>query len=213
MAVELPNGATVHIATALAAEKKATVATNAAECVLTVAGHGFANGDLVLFKSGWGKLNERVFQIGDVKADTFKLTGIDTSNADEFPAGSGIGAVQKITDWVQVSQIVEFSTSGGEQQYVDFGFLEDDFDQQIPSTKSAMSMSIKIADDTSLSGYKAAAKCSDKGGKWPLKVVLKGGGLICYNGYPSMNKTPELVRNQVMAVTLSYAISGEVNRY
>ena len=213
MAVKLPNGATVHIATALAAEKKVTVATNAAECVLTVAGHGFANGDLVLFKSGWGKLNERVFQIGDVKADTFKLTGIDTSNADEFPAGSGIGAVQKITDWVQVSQIVEFSTSGGEQQYVDFGFLEDDFDQQIPSTKSAMSMSIKIADDTSLPGYKAAAKCSDKGGKWPLKVVLKGGGLICYNGYPSMNKTPELVRNQVMAVTLSYAISGEVNRY
>ena len=213
MAVKLPNGATVHIATALSAEKKATVATNAAECVLTVAGHGFANGDLVLFKSGWGKLNERVFQIGDVKTDTFKLTGIDTSNADEFPAGSGIGAVQKITDWVQVSQIVEFSTSGGEQQYVDFGFLEDDFDQQIPSTKSAMSMSIKIADDTSLPGYKAAEKCSDKGGKWPLKVVLKGGGLICYNGYPSMNKTPELVRNQVMAVTLSYAISGEVNRY
>lgn len=213
MAVKLPNGATVHIATALAAEKKVTVATNAAECVLTVAGHGFANGDLVLFKSGWGKLNERVFQIGDVKTDTFKLTGIDTSNADEFPAGSGIGAVQKITDWVQVSQIVEFSTSGGEQQYVDFGFLEDDFDQQIPSTKSAMSMSIKIADDTSLPGYKAAAKCSDKAGKWPLKVVLKGGGLICYNGYPSMNKTPELVRNQVMAVTLSYAISGEVNRY
>lgn len=213
MAVKLPNGATVHIATALAAEKKATVATNAAECVLTVAGHGFANGDLVLFKSGWGKLNERVFQIGDVKTDTFKLIGIDTSNADEFPAESGIGAVQKITDWTQVSQIVEFSTSGGEQQYVDFGFLEDDFDQQIPSTKSAMSMSIKIADDTSLPGYKAAAKCSDKGGKWPLKVVLKGGGLICYNGYPSMNKTPELVRNQVMAVTLSYAISGEVNRY
>lgn len=213
MAVKLPNGATVHIATALAADKKVTVATNAAECVLTVAGHGFAAGDLVLFKSGWVKLNERVFQIGDVKTDTFKLIGIDTSNADEFPADSGIGAVQKITDWTQVSQIVEFSTSGGEQQYVDFGFLEDNFDQQIPSTKSAMSMSIKIADDTSLPGYKAAAKCSDKGGKWPLKVVLKGGGLICYNGYPSMNKTPELVRNQVMAVTLSYAISGEVNRY
>lgn len=213
MAVKLPNGATVHIATALAADKKVTVATNAAECVLTVAGHGFAAGDLVLFKSGWVKLNERVFQIGDVKTDTFKLIGIDTSNADEFPADSGIGAVQKITDWTQVSQIVEFSTSGGEQQYVDFGFLEDNFDQQIPSTKSAMSMSIKIADDTSLPGYKAAAKCSDKGGKWPLKVVLKDGGLICYNGYPSMNKTPELVRNQVMAVTLSYAISGEVNRY
>lgn len=39
MAVKLPNGATVHIATALAADKKVTVATNAAECVLTVAGH------------------------------------------------------------------------------------------------------------------------------------------------------------------------------
>lgn len=213
MAVKLPNGATVHIATALAAEKKVTAASNAGEAVLTATAHGFANGDLVLLTSGWGKLNERVFQIADVKADTFKLVGVDTTNADVFPAGAGVGAVKKITAWTQISQIVEFSTSGGEQQYVDFGFLEDDYDQQIPSTKSAMSMSVKIADDTSLPGYKAAAKCSDAGGKWPLKVVLKGGGLICYNGYPSLNKNPELVRNQVMAVTLSYAISGEVNRY
>lgn len=213
MAVKLPNGATVHIATALAAAKNVTAATNAAEAVLTSTAHGLANGDFVLLKSGWGKLNERVFQVGGVATDTFKLAGIDTTNTDNFPAGSGGGTVQKITGWTNISQIIEFSTSGGEQQYVDFGFLEDDYEQQIPSTQSAMSISIKIADDPNLDGYKAAVKASDAGTQTPLKIVLKGGGQIVYNGYPSLNKTPEMTRNQLMAVTLSYAVSGPVNRY
>ena len=213
MAVKLPNGATVHIATALEAAKKVTAATNAAEAVLTSTAHGLATGDFVLLKSGWGKLNERVFQVSGVATDTFKLVGIDTTNTDNFPAGSGGGTVQKITGWTNISQIIEFSTSGGEQQYVDFGFLEDDYEQQIPSTQSAMSISIKIADDPSLDGYKAAVKASDAGTQTPLKIVLKGGGQIVYNGYPSLNKTPEMTRNQLMAVTLSYAVSGPVNRY
>ena len=59
----------------------------------------------------------------------------------------------------------------------------------------------------------AAAKASDAGGKTPLRLVLKGGGQIVYNGYPSLNKTPEMTRNQIMAVTLAYAVSGPAARY
>ena len=49
--------------------------------------------------------------------------------------------------------------------------------------------------------------------KTPLRLVLKGGGQIVYNGYPSLNKTPEMTRNQIMAVTLAYAVSGPAARY
>ncbi len=213
MAVKLPNGATVHIATAYDAAKPVTVASNAVEAVLTVTGHGFNDGDFVLLESGWGKLSERVFQIGGKTNDTFKLVGVDTSDVDVYPAGGGKGSVKRITGWTQIPQIIEFSTSGGEQQFVDFGFLEDDYEQQIPSSQSALSITVKIADDPSLPGYKAAVKASDAGGKTPLRLVLKGGGQIVYNGYPSLNKTPEMTRNQIMAVTLAYAVSGPAARY
>ena len=213
MAVKLPNGATVHIATNYEAAKPVTVATNAVEAVLTVTGHGFNDGDFVLLESGWGKLNERVFRIGGKTNDTFKLVGVDTSDVDVYPAGGGKGSVKRIAGWTQIPQIIEFSTSGGEQQFVDYGFLEDDYEQQIPSTQSALSITVKIADDPSLPGYKAVAKASDAGGKTPLRLVLKGGGQIVYNGYPSLNKTPEMTRNQIMAVTLAYAVSGPAARY
>ena len=213
MAVKLPNGATVHIASGFAAFKEVTAITNATEAVVTAAGHGLNDGDFVLLRSGWGKLNERVFQIGGKTNDTFKLVGVDTSDTDAFPAGGGTGRVNKITVWTQIPQIIEFSTSGGEQQFVDFGFLEDDYEQQIPSTQSALSITVKIADDPSLPGYKAVVKASDAGGKTPLRLVLKGGGQIVYNGYPSLNKTPEMTRNQIMAVTLAYAVSGPAARY
>ena len=213
MAVKLPNGATVHIATALAAAKNITVATNAAEAVLTATAHGLANGDFIVLSSGWGAAAGRVFKVAGVNTDTFKLTGFDTSNVDKFPEGGGIGSFQKITAWQEINQITEVTTSGGEQQFVDFGFLADDFDRQLPSTKSAASLSITIADDPTQAGYKAVAKASDAGGETPLRVNLKEGGVIVYNGYPSLNKTPTLTRNQIMAVTLSYALSGQVNRY
>ena len=94
MAVKLPNGATVHIATDYDAAKQVTVATNAVEAVLTVTGHGFNDGDFVLLESGWGKLNERVFRIGGKTNDTFKLVGVDTSDVDVYPAGGGKGSVK-----------------------------------------------------------------------------------------------------------------------
>lgn len=213
MAVKLPNGATVLIATALAAAKTVTSATNAAEAVLTSTGHGFTNGDYVVLKSGWGGLNGRVFKIDSVDTNSFKLKGFDTSDKEKYPAGGGVGEAVKVTSWQQITQITEFTTSGGEQQFANFGFLEEDFERQLPSTRSAASISIGIGYDPALPGFQAAAAASQKGTETPLRVNLKDGSVIVYNGYPSLNETPTLTRNEIMVSTLAYALSGQPNRY
>ena len=121
MAVNLANGSIFQIATKMAAEKKVTAISNAAEAVCTATAHGLQNGDYVALLSGWSVLNERVFRVTSVDANSFKLDGIDTRDENKFPAGSGAGGFQKIEEWQQISQIMEVSSSGGEQNFVQFG--------------------------------------------------------------------------------------------
>lgn len=213
MAVNLANGSIFQIATKISAEKKVTAISNAAEAVCAAAAHGLQNGDYVALLSGWSVLNERVFRVTSVDANSFKLDGIDTSDLNKFPAGSGAGGFQKIEEWQQISQIMEVSSSGGEQNFVQFGFVEDDFERQLPTTQSAYSMTLKIADDPNLPGYKAAKKASDSRKLTPMRVVLKTQSVIVYNGYVSLSSMPQLARNEVMAVNMTYSLSGEYNRY
>lgn len=213
MAVTLANGSIVQIATGLAAEKKITAISNAEEAVATCTAHGLVNGDYVVIVSGWGGLNERVFRVTSIDANSFKLDGIDTRDLNKYPAGSGAGSCQKVSSWQQITQIMEVSSSGGEQQFTQFGFLEDDFERQLPTTQSAYSMTFKIADDPNLPGYKAAQTASDSGKLTPMRIILKNKSVVVYNGYVSMNPMPQLVRNEVMVVNMTYSLAGLFNRY
>lgn len=209
MALQLPNGSTIHIGSQVAALKNVTAATNAAETVLTANAHGLANGDFVIYRGGWSRLANRVFRVTGVDANSFKLEKQDTSDAQQFPAGQGIGTVQKITAWTWLSQILEVSTSGGEQQFYNFAFLEDDFERQIPTTESAASLTIKLADDPTLAGYIAAKKAADSAGEVALQIKLKNGSVLSYLGYLSLNETPTLTRNEAMAVTVTFSLSSK----
>ena len=213
MAMTLPNGSTVFIATEMEAEKSFTGASNAAECVLTATAHGLQNGDYILVTSGWGDLNGCVFKVGDVQANTVKLIGIDTTNLTRFPTGSGGGTLQKIKTWQQLLQIFEYSTSGGEQQYYDYAFMEDGISRQLPTTVSPTQISIALGDDPTLPGYQAAVKASRAGKQVPLRLNLKNGSVVVYNGYLSVNETPTTTMNEGMKIQASYAMNGRPNRY
>lgn len=213
MALTLPNGSTVHIGSALDVEKTASAVTNAAEAVITSTAHGLATGDYIVFDSGWSKLYGRVFRVTQTSADAFKLDGVNTTSTADYPAGSGGGKFRKVKTWTQLSQILEVSMAGGEQQYYSYGFLEDDFERQLPTVKTAMSFTFGVADDPSLPGYKAAVAADESKERTPMLIRLSNGGTIVYNGLFSVNKVPSLTRNEGMKITISYALDGAISRY
>ena len=213
MAVNLPNGSKVFIGEELDAEKDVTAASNAAECVLTVAAHGVKVGEWVLYQGGWDLLNDLVLQVSAVDTGTITLKGTDTSSLSRFPKGGGVGKIRRVKTWTQLTQILEWQTSGGEQQYYDFGFLEEEKDRKIPTTRSATSIAIGVADDPTLAGYKAAVKVSDVHNEAPLRVDLKNNSVISYYGFLSVNKTPSLTRNEVMKISMDFALSTNPVRY
>ena len=210
MAVKLPDGVTVHIANGLAAEKRITAITAANPPVATCTAHGLNTGDFVMLNTGWGKHHENVFKVESASADTFKVLGIDARTLD---AADGVGGFRKVTGWTQIKQILNVNFEGGEQQYANFSFLEEDFERQIPTTTSARTATFSIADDPTLAGYQAAKAASDSGELRPMRVDLKSGSQIIYNGYAAFNDVPTLEKGNVMTVSLAYALSGKPNRY
>lgn len=213
MSVSLPNGSTVHIASGVAAALPITILTNAAPPVATSTAHGLANGDLIEVTSGWSRLNNKTVRVAGVTANTFEIEGYDTSSTVIYPAGSGIGSVKKITGWTQLQQILTTSSSGGEQQFATYQFLEDDAETRIPTNKSASGLEVSIADDPTLAGYILASVANDDRVPRSLRVSNPSGSKILYRGYVSLNKTPSLTVNSVMACQVTISFLNEPVRY
>lgn len=203
MSVSLPNGALIHIGSAYGSNLTVSAVTNASTAVCTSTAHGLANGDYVVFSSGWSRLRDRTFRVANVTANTFELEGIDTTSVTTYPAGSGIGTVKKVTTWTQIQQVLNTATSGGEQQFTEYQFLESDAATSIPTAKSAARFTITVADDPTLAGYIAAKAANDDRAPRALRLSLPNSAKICYYAYVSMASSPSLTQNEVMALEMT----------
>jgi len=213
MAVKLPNGATVALATAYGSAKTISAITNANPGVASSTGHGFTDSDIIEVVSGWTRINERVYRVDSAATDNFALEGQDTSDTTAYPAGSGAGTAREITTWTQIAQITEFSTSGGDMQFANYSFMESDNENQLPTQASAMSITMTIADDPSLAGYIALKAAAEARAKRALKLTLPDGSVILYNGYVSFNETPTLTKGSIMTVSATFSLQGKPVRY
>ena len=213
MAVQLPNGTLLAIGSAVAAAQAITVATNANPCVVTIVGHGYSNGDLVIVSSGWARANGKVFRVAGSTTDTFQLENLDTSNTAVFPAGSGLGTAQKVSTFTQISQILDPTSTGGEQKFLTYQFLESDSEVDIPTVKSGGGITFAVGDDPSLAGYVALEAANDDRVPRALSASLSNGAKIYYYGYVSINKTPSLTVNELMKVTATIKFINEPVRY
>ena len=213
IAAKLPDGAIVTLATTYATALTVSAITNASTAVATSTAHTLVNGDIVTLVSGWSNLNNRVVRVSGATANTFNLEGIDTTLTTLYPTGSGGGTAQKISAFTQISQILDFSTSGGDQNFATFSFLEQNFETQIPTITSAQTITIGIADDPSLTGYIALKTANDTRAIRALRLTLPDNSLIFYQGYVSFNESPTLTKGSVMSVKATLSLQSRPIRY
>ncbi|MFA5595942.1 MAG: phage tail protein [Pusillimonas sp.] len=213
MAVQLPNGVVFSLGTTIDAAKTVSSISNANPAVATSTAHGFANGDIILLNSGWQKLNDRLLRVANQASGTFELAGQDTTSTTLYPTGTSAGSAKKVSAWTQITQVLECSTSGGEMQFATYSFLENDFESQIPTQHSAMSLQLSIADDPSLTGYAALKKAAADRVAVPVRAQMPGGSVIYYMGYVSFNETPTMTKNNVMACNATVSLQSLPVRY
>jgi hypothetical protein len=188
--------------------------TNANPAVATLAAsHGVLPGEFIEVTSGWGRLTDKIVRAGTVVTNDVQLLGIDSTLTSIYPAGSGVGSIREITGWTQLQQVLSTSSEGGEQQFLNYQFLESDSERRIPTTKSAGGLNMTVADDPALAGYILASAANDDRLPRAVRITLPSGAVILYNAYISLNKTPTLSVNELMGVQVTLSFLSEPQRY
>lgn len=215
MAFTLPNGSTVDLASSYSAEVVVTSISNSNPAVVTATAHGFAEGDVVQLVTGWELLTNRSFVVGDVTTDTFELIGSQTDTTDTtfYPVGGSLGTVKSVETWVNIPQITNVEFSGAEQAFLDVQFLSSRNQIQIPTTRSAATMTLTIADDP-LQPFVPVVQAYDFDlSTNVLRLNLVNGDSILYPSIITFSPTPTVTINELLVNTMTASVQGTPTRY
>lgn len=208
MAYTLPDGTKLFLGITFGSPLTVTAVTNANPGVASVTAHGLTANTPIIYKSGWDDATDRVYRVGSPTTDAFSILGLDTTDTAQYTPGGGIGTVVAVTAWQEIQQVLNPSTSGGEQQFATVEPLAKRNAIQIPTSFSPMSITVPIGDDPTLPGYIALKAASDKRAIRPLRFQKPDGATLYYYGYVSLNEVPSMTKGQVDTVTATIALQG-----
>lgn len=211
--MHLPNGAQIFVEVTRETAKNATAITNGKEPVLTIANSDYDAGDyLIVEESGWAKLANRVVRVKSVVSDAVTIEGVDTTDLNQFPAGS-TAKVAKLLTWIEIPCVQDLAQEGGEQQYYTYQCLADDQEQQLPTFKSATSLTYNFADEFDNAIYPILQAADESGKVTALRMfVPKAKEMRCWSGVLSFNDIPNTVVNEMETVSLSVSLKGKFTR-
>ncbi|BBQ83450.1 hypothetical protein WP3W18E02_19790 [Klebsiella sp. WP3-W18-ESBL-02] len=210
MAFALPTGATIQMGSEFGEPIAVTAVSNEKGAVFSCGtGHGLVEGDEVLISSTWPLINYLVARVTGADDTTVTIGVIDSTDTNYFPKGNGVGTLTKITAWTLIPQITELAQSGGDQQYVQIQFLEDDRQRNLATFKAAKTQTITMAHDSSLPIYPILTLADRRGDTKPLKMyVPKATETRYWSGTPSFDPQPTTAINAVETVQISLAIKS-----
>ena len=210
----VPTGTIFSLATVFAAAKAVSAISNAVEASVSCTAHGYQVGDIVQLYSGWGRLNRRAAKVKSITTDAFVAEGINTTNQEFYPLGSGGGTVRKIITFQQINKILNPSNSGGEAKNITVKFLESDVEENINDGFTAITETFDIdADEFGQASYAALVNLSEVQTDTVLKKTLKSGSTIYTPCRVAFNENVKLADGSIMTNTVSINGNGRLTRY
>lgn len=216
LGASVPTGTTFHIASAFGSSLATSAASNATECVLSMASTtGLANGDYVEVTSAWGRLNKRAFRIKAVVLNTsITLEGCDTSNTTFFPAGQGVGSVRKVNTFTQITQATAVSSSGGDPVSVEYKYLESDVRNSINDGFNATSYQLTLdADAIGTAGYAALRALTDVQTDTILRINKRSGAVSLVPCTVALNEADQMNDGQITTVNAAFNGNNRMTKY
>ena len=213
MAYFFPEGTKVFYSATLATAKNLTAVSNASPAVATCVGHAYNDLDPLLSNSGWEDANDSVFEADQLTADTFGITNLDSSSTSWFPSGTGTGTAQKVSDWVEIPQILDISPNGGGVKYGTVAPLGSRNDKKQPIGFEAQGVDLKIGYDATNATIKAMQAITRVFGKVAFKLVVPGGGRIYGYGNLACGEFPEMSKGNAIQLAVGIGFDGRAISY
>jgi hypothetical protein len=209
-----PTGTIYSVATAFATAKTVSAITNAVEASVSCTAHGYSVGDVLQIFSGWGKLNRRAIRVKSATTDAFVAEGINTTNTEFYPSGSGVGTVRKATTFTTINKILNQQNSGGEPKNITVKFLESDSEESIFDGFTAVTESFDIdADEFGGTAYNALVALTEVQTDTLLKKTLKSGSMIFTPARIALNENVKMSDGSIMTNGVSINGNGRISRY
>lgn len=213
MAYYFPEGSKFYFSSTFASAKTITVLTNATPPVATSTTHGYSDNDELLINSGWDDINGTVAKADQLTTDTFSLLGLDTSNTNFYPAGSGIGSAQKISNWVEIPQILTISSQGGDARFTTVQPLARRNAFNVPVGFNAETVNITMGHDAANANYQTMLGIGRNLTPVAFKQVLSGGAVTYGYGYMIVGERPQLNSGQANSVIAALTMIGKTVSY
>lgn len=210
MSSMFPNGTQYAISAALLAAIPITALTNANPPVASSTSAPPVDGSVIVLNSGWSSISDAVAVTSgaDTQAKTFKLANLNTLDVGAFPAGLGIGSAQVVSGWVALDQVANVASSGGDQQYYQYQYVEDTSgrQRQKPTVKNPLTVTLTQDYDPDKPWY-AALIAADRAKKpVVLRATLPSGDTMYYVAFPSFNEVPTQNVNQNMQNVATFSL-------
>lgn len=185
MTITKAVGTGVDIASTYGASKTMSAITNANPAVATLeASHGVIVGDVIEVTSGWGKLNGRLVRVSVVATNDVTFEGVDTSDTDAYPTGTGTGSIREITAWTEITQRTpNMAINAGQPVFADITTLQDTEERKLPVRRGATDMSIPGFFDLSAAWVAYAQAATESGDGTGLRVRYPNGNKLFANAY------------------------------
>lgn len=214
MSSMFPNGTVFSISTATGTAATITEVSNADPGVATAAAHGFTDGDILLLSVASTRLDQRIARVDASDTGTFALEGINTTSTTLFPTGFGVGTAIDVTTFVPISQTTDSASSGGEQQYAQWVYLEDGRQRQRKTFKNARALQLTLDYDPALAWHDALLEADQDGSTRVLRAALPNGDTLYWSVEVSFSGEPSFNINQNMQVVASMSlVAQESTRY
>lgn len=210
--MHLPNGSQIFIGVNMGEPISATQISNADNPVFTTENtQSIKKGAYVLIEtSSWGKLVSRVLRVKEVSDNvSVTLEGVSTKDTSVFPEGQNTATFREVKSWVEVPCVQDLAQDGGEQQYYTYQCLADDQEQQLPTYKSAVSLTYTFAHEYDNPIYPILREAEESGDVTALRMyVPKAKEMRCWAGVLSFNDIPQTTMNEMETVSLSVSLKG-----
>ncbi len=210
--MHLPNGSQIFIGVNMGEPISATQISNADNPVFTTENtQSIKKGAYVLIEtSSWGKLVSRVLRVKEVSNNaSVTLEGVSTKDTNVFPEGQNTATFREVKSWVEVPCVQDLAQDGGEQQYYTYQCLADDQEQQLPTYKSAVSLTYTFAHEYDNPIYPILREAEESGDVTALRMyVPKAKEMRCWAGVLSFNDIPQTTMNEMETVSLSVSLKG-----
>ncbi|MDB5847333.1 MAG: hypothetical protein JWP29_1085 [Rhodoferax sp.] len=193
----------------------ATTVTNGDPAAITAAAHGFSAADELLFDSGWEDATDSIWKVAPAPStNNLSLLALDSSDQQWFPNGTGVGTLRKVSNWIEIGQVLDVQPSGGGTRNVDINPLSKRNGIKMPAGFEASGMDLTLGYDPSLASQIALNKLTrNLSSKIGFKFLMNGGQTGYGYGTAQLAQMPNIAKGSAVSVKLSLSFRGQFVGY